>query len=1523
MHFLHSRIMKRLNSSDYEINRDTTIEIIEKSEYQATRQCSLDLLTKSMCPMIQIVMSRCYGTKENCKKMYELLQQKQKSVSKNKKSIQKSQDLDNEINKFAEANMSLRTDCMDLEAFDPELNWLVQCKDILTSLCPKDKSNWDNLAHDMQNWEPSACLSIVIHSKDIHGNSIFKSPLINFPHDTNMYDFVSLAKNVKDLRNNDSHSSSRADIIKMYDEDMHLILKFLDDLKKWYEKNSCTQAFGYANDACMEVNEKYDYMFQRNIPKWEYIYEKLKELDPNSTCYLLFTTPLHFETLTENQKKGLSSVPWCCIVDYDPNSNKEGFLKIFKEHQSQSICCESKTYLDTQRIECDRHFGDLIEKLTSGHKCLSFLPHGDSENESDKYCPLNEKNLYTKRVRYYLNKVIRFILERLIKEKPPVVVFLCYNEYAIDGKHSPVFLHESLECLYQSAVEIIGEENVIFFTDRATSLGSISCCHIPLTLLCDHLYQSCNDLSCKLPILLPSVSGELQIEDIAWIQDDFDIVHKKIDEHELDKRRTSKIKKLGKVNVSNEELDRQIIEEITIDFLRGNCISWIGLSHQIDIKRELADDIKEKINSMQSSGQVQRTTRIFELYHETGAGASTLARRILWDFRKKFICLILNENFSYSADAVVRLTKLYEKCNCTILLLVDEDLQQYNTELLTYQIQSKSIPLILFRVIRTLQRTSNIPRSSFLGCSLNANEASRLKTKYKHHLSEKITKREKDFHEAKAFNVLGELVIAHDKHWSFCQLGHHNKKGVIRKRCERDLVEIKWFDGKIEQCPLDTVQLETHKDEMQSFMFYGIFYLLEEYRNRINDHVQRKLGKLQNSELKFLAHISLLFAYDACYSLPQACFGERVIRFSILDNVPTEAHEFVFVNKEGSFRIVHTIVAHQIIKFYTRNNVLSDFVIEFLRRFIPNGASVNQKLRQAVSTLLWTRRPILQDEDGSFLDGRRKRQDFSPLICVLHKEDAQRVLLEGTDIFDNDHSFGHLARFYAIAARDFDQAKQCMKKAIALASEQSEGTIYNMYGDIYRYELTNVISKISGKDDHMWKYADELHSQACEKYSLSSISHRSLSHPYYGELKVRLDYLKCIRKFKFSSDHYDRMFMKYLLTNETVLNSDGRCIELLEWLENFVVNGDGGKDIGSDDIASIRKHQQTLYDLMGKEKRQQCISITEELLKLPRNEVNHPAARRKYINLHLIRKKVVDIPMDKRIKMLDFLVRNIKEEGYKADTLKYWLKFASSLPSPYSDVNIALDMLKEWGKRVQPSDIAFVKFYLYIFYFLAALNCSPNSEQFNTHMRNYEKEEAACRRENSSEKTAHWITKWLARDGNGIGCLCSEKWQDKLEHLKMFFGKIGNIERDRKQCHISFKGFSIFFDLKDLKSTDNVRNSSKVQFGIGFSCTGVRAINISLIKENPSAKSTSIQISTSNEHLTSAGGYNSDSSSSKAEENEASNQGTYILYDKYFVIQMCCGLSTILVHTCFSMLLHLQIICSISHQLSVISTCNR
>lgn len=1000
------------------------------------------------------------------------------------------------------------------------------------------------------------------------------------------------------------------------------------------------------------------------------------------------------------------------------------------------------------------------------------------------------------------------------------------------------------------------------------------------------------------------------------IEQDFEIVHKRIDECELDDMEKAKIKSIGGMKISKEKLDKEIFEDITTAFLKGNQISWIGLARQIDIKRDLLDDVKDKIKDMRSqnvSGEVQRNTRIFELYHETGAGASTLARRVLWDLRGNFISLILRENFSYSPDAINRLTTLYEKCNRTILLLVDEDLPQYNTELLTNEIQSKSVPLILFRVIRTPQgfsRAANPKRSLLLKNCLSKGEELNLTTEYQHYFPKQVKEREKYFQQANTFKSDGEQVTAHDKHWRFCQgVSNHSCDGIVHSLVDENIIEVKWSDGSVERCHVDAVKFTHREDEMHSFIFYGIFYLVEEYRSRINDFIHKKMGELirRNDEinkLQFLAYISLLFAYNVYYSLPQNCFSEGIMRFNILKSVPGEAQDFVSQNRKGFFRIIHPIVAKLIIDFYVGEvlgNNMSKFVINFLQRFVPYDTSVNQELWQAISTLLW-KRQFTQEDEGSVMVDRRMA--FSPLICELDSGDAIEVLLEGANIFNNSHAFGHLARYYAIVVKDFTKAQMHMKHAFDLADEHAEGTICNMYGDIYRYELTYRLDEAYGSnvstDDSLWAATDELHQLACDKYENCAKLQRSFSHPYYGELKIRLNYLKYIRKLKFPGDRNDKAFLKYLIANPTVRNSDGRCIELLDWLRDFTINGDGGKDVGSDDIVSIRKHRRMLYDIMGGEKRDECIRITEELLQLPFTDVNHwPAARRKYINLHLINASVSAIPEEKRIVMLEYLEKNIKEEGYKSDTLRNWLKFACTLPLPHSNMKKALHILEQWEVHVQPSssDVGFIKFYLYVLNFLLALDCSDNDDQFEKYKAMYEKEESACKRENWSDKTRDWTKKWLSNRGRGIDCLSSGKCHK--EHLKMFTGKIGDIDHDKKNGHISFKGFNIFFDLKYVTDiTGDARSGSKVQFGISFTYGNVRAKYITVVQEGQhnrgiSKPYTDLQLSLSREQV-SGDNYLLDVNSKAQSYTKSGIQGIFMhlqLLTIYFIGTIVCRFS--------------------------------
>jgi len=216
------------------------------------------------------------------------------------------------------------------------------------------------------------------------------------------------------------------------------------------------------------------------------------------------------------------------------------------------------------------------------------LPHGDVDNETDKYCPLNDHDKYTQDVRCHLNDVLRFIVKRLNSERPTFVVFLCFDRYAIDGKHSPSFFHDDLGYLYQSVVEKLGGRNVLFLTDRVTPLGKISCCHMPLTSLCDHFYQTCNKLMYNVPMILPSITGSLKLEgsrtfavketgdiDVVAILESFVLLHRNIHEEEYANLRQVKLKT---ENLLKEELDAIIEEELTT---RVSHISWIGLNQQV------------------------------------------------------------------------------------------------------------------------------------------------------------------------------------------------------------------------------------------------------------------------------------------------------------------------------------------------------------------------------------------------------------------------------------------------------------------------------------------------------------------------------------------------------------------------------------------------------------------------------------------------------------------------------------------------------------------------------------------------------------------------------------------------------------------------------------------------------------------------------------------------------------------------------------------------------------------------------
>ena len=110
-------------------------------------------------------------------------------------------------------------------------------------------------------------------------------------------------------------------------------------------------------------------------------------------------------------------------------------------------------------------------------------------------------------------------------------------------------------------------------------------------------------------------------------------------------------------------------------FYRGAEVDWWNFAFQRHVcKREKLDDLKRKVRdslqgiSLADDNLVGRVV----LYHQPGAGGSTVARNVLWDFRKEYRCAVIKNITDMTAEQIARF-RSYKDNNepKPVLLLLD------------------------------------------------------------------------------------------------------------------------------------------------------------------------------------------------------------------------------------------------------------------------------------------------------------------------------------------------------------------------------------------------------------------------------------------------------------------------------------------------------------------------------------------------------------------------------------------------------------------------------------------------------------------------------------------------------------------------------------------------------------------------------------------------------------------------------------------------------------------------------------
>ena len=1400
------------------LDRDS---ICENSDHGAFLKLSIGLVTKSVYHLIYKMMSCCFGTKEDCEKMAELIDHLKTTIDDSKKTYYKS-----EIEKLANECMCARNDTivndnyLFSKKFDKSFYWFTACQ---TTLRKHKYGKWNELVNEetLNNWEPIACLNIIIHTKAMNpkGEYIFKSFINKYNEEKVEYDFIALSRQIKCIGSGDHLQGVE------FDENVKIILSFLNNLKQWYKacyKSQDCQSWRDADNAWMEIKKHYDDFLHEKSSHLEDIYLQMNELNDDTSFYILITTPLP-ANLTKSNLEGLGNVPWCCAINYDPHLKP----KLFVNEQLQNIKFH------------------VTGKLASVHTdFLEFLNNKINDNIGQ----LQE-------VHDFLKSYLKSVIDELKpKNKHIYVVMLCYGEYAVnDGKHSLSCFHENVKSLHSFLTKIgtkaTEDFSVLFYTDRVSPLNGISpCYHIPFVEFCNHLHgENCGVLKYSKPMILPSHNGSVLVEgkpatskepiDISmpFIIEDFEIIHKYVDKAELKNLQNG----FNQADISQQEINQSIIENLTIKFLRGGCISWVGLSepYQLDIKRKFTEETKKKIKSMKN------VTTVFQLYHVAGAGASTLARRVLYDLREKFICLVLREDYKYSDKTVQYLKILYDKLKCSILLLVDEELPQYNTKQVFAEIQSNLISCILFKVTRVPSLLGESSRSSFpyfLTCHLSESEKKSLKEKHKCYLNSALmTERAVYVYNAQTFQLVGKSVIPSQVHFSHCQ-AKHSEGGIITDQFDEHTLQIQWSDMK-EKCSINDIQVINLS---QSFIFYGAFYLLSDFEDKVSKYVSSKLdepSKRCPEKVKLLAYISWLFIYHPNHLYLQHYFDEC----KDVSQIPKEAYEFVFVDSQQHFKFVHNVVAINILDLYLYNFGISysQFVINFLTENI--GSMTNFKL---IQSLLWERQFVVSQK-------RVIKQSFSQLIenlSATSSESTEEVLQQISVLFNDFNSLSNLARYYSIK-NQFALAKTRMEVALRIAEAENLTNVelgmgYTQFGDIYRHELHHQ-QFIENTDDCLsCKAGNELCTKAIQMYKKSKeyiTSLQNQQYQIYGEIKVRLDYLIFIKKIKFDAkvSRSAKEFLEHLESDKTAEEMVEACHNLFYLLENTLLHKDG--EVTTTDII---KTQTRFYKLVGEALCQKFISNINVLLKKPEAGV---AVKRRYIVMYLAMVKN-DLSKSKGNKLLEYINLLFDKYGYKTDYVLQWLTCVCSFYSKHSNIENVLLVLIRWSKHVQYAD-ALVLLYFYASYFIAALKCKPNEKaKFNRYMQGYKNKLTECNEESESKPKMLW----LLRDTNEACKLSRQK--PKSSCLEFFEGEVTAFDEYPGSPVILFSkfkrfGYRLYILPSDMPSKVEVGDT--VSFSPEFTFKGIKAIDIQLRKKGQTNTNRSkSQATFINKHVDSAAG---------------------------------------------------------------------
>jgi tetratricopeptide (TPR) repeat protein len=544
----------------------------------------------------------------------------------------------------------------------------------------------------------------------------------------------------------------------------------------------------------------------------------------------------------------------------------------------------------------------------------------------------------------------------------------------------------SIDRMFEGTIDyVFASENINERIETLSDAFDASTVSISLEEILVGLNENIDSSAEYTPIsALPSKGNSfkpLKDEEISWLREDLEVLHSSIE---------------GEYSQEEEEGSEGH------DFLKGQEISWLDIDRNLDIERQLTDEL---INLVKKELQKNYAVRL-NLFHWPGSGGTTVSKRVAWELRRRYPVALL-KRFQYN-ETIERLRLIYDRTELPTLVVVEtSDVSVDQVESLYTSATDRNLSVVFLQVSRRFETPPKRERSLYLSQSLEINEAARFRDTYSGAVDGKYEKLDKlvkgDAKERTPF-LFGLTAFGEDF------VGIDDYVGSRIENANETQIELLTF--------ISLIYYYGHKEVVPQLFAEYLGYPPEK-----TVYIQENLGKPQ---------LDLIVQTDEDKLRPR----HQLIAENILRKVmgTDEGDNRAWKNRLPKWG--------------------SDLIKICGESFGPKNDSIVDLLQHVY---------ILRDERDVLGTESAQESQFATLLeDIPTREGKLSVLKTLTEFFPNEaHFWGHLGRFYSMKMSNYEKAVIALDKALKISPKDK--SLHHMKGMSYRgksYEKINKLDRL-------------------------------------------------------------------------------------------------------------------------------------------------------------------------------------------------------------------------------------------------------------------------------------------------------------------------------------------------------------------------------------------------------------------------------------------------------------------------------